>query len=352
MRHRAKALLYAVLLACAAAGSAAQEDDLDLLLRWMVGDFDNRAQFEAQAGDAISHLGLQRRLVDAPALGEHVIYAQTNRRADPTDIYRQLLIVFDRDAAGRILARNLRFADPNANRDILSNPKRFSTLTAADVQPALPPGCDPSWERLGGEFVGRVSRQNCVMTSRRDGGPRRIQSTEFVRTDAILNEESGYREDGSMIFGLEKGLYYRYDRVSESVARACDAPVIMVVSGLTLDAKRMGAYGAKIAETGIYAEVGGYYLNTPRPVAVFEGEVDPRHATLMVRFPCLENARRFWNSKTYQETIKPLRLNPPAGDYAVTVYPETDLPAYMQGKVDSARYRAAFDAPLEQTTPQ
>ena len=190
------------------------------------------------------------------------------------------------------------------------------------------------------------------MTSRRDGKPRRIESTEFVRADAILNMESGYREDGSRIFGLEDGVYYRYDRTAALAARACDAPVYMVVSGLTLDPRRMGAYGAKIAETGIYAEVGGYYLNTPRPVAVFEGDVDPRHATLIVRFPCLENARRFWNSKLYQETIKPLRENPPAGDYTVAVYAEGELPAYMQGKVGEAHYSAEFDAALEQVEAQ
>ena len=351
------------ILACCASAGPAHADDLDQLLSLIVGDFDNRAQFDAQGdevdkraqfaahgGDSVSHLGLQRRRVKAPALGEHVVYAQINHRADPSDVYRQSIMVFERDAQGAIIARNLRFADPQANRDILSDLGRFQTLTAADVEPALPEGCETTRIRDDDGFRGRVFRANCVMTSRRDGKPRRIQSTEFLRRDAILNEESGYREDGSMIFGLAEGVYYRYDRISEAVARTCDAPVIMVVSGTTLDGKRMGAYGAKIAETGVYAEVGGYYLNAPRPVAVFEGDIDPRHATLMVRFPCLENARRFWNSKVYQETIKPLRLNPSAGDYTVTVYREADLPAYMQGKVDTAPYEAAFEANLEQVT--
>ena len=36
------------------------------------------------------------------------------------------------------------------------------------------------------------------------------------------------------------------------------------------------------------------------------------------------------------------------GDYTVTVYAESELPGYMQGKVAPAPYRAAFPAALEQ----
>jgi len=114
--------------------------------------------------------------------------------------------------------------------------------------------------------------------------------------------------------------------------------VIMVVSGETLDRKRMGAYAAALAKSGIYPKTNGYYLNSPRPVDIFEGDVSESFVTLMVRFPSLEAARTFWDSDVYQSEIKPLRLNPSAGDYSVTVYKESDLPDYMQGKVNSGQY--------------
>jgi hypothetical protein len=63
-----------------------------------------------------------------------------------------------------------------------------------------------------------------------------------------------------------------------------------------------------------------------------------------VRFPCLANAQAFWNSKDYQERIKPLRLNPSAGDYLVTVYPEAPVSADLAGKVGDNAYRATFSA--------
>ena len=115
--------------------------------------------------------------------------------------------------------------------------------------------------------------------------------------------------------------------------------VIMVVAGPTLDRARMGQYAKALADSGLYPDVKGYYLNSPQPVAVFEGNIPDNFVTLMVRFPSLDAARKFWDSDEYQNKIKPLRLNPSAGDYFVTVYQEADLPTYMKGQVGSAAYK-------------
>jgi uncharacterized protein (DUF1330 family) len=124
----------------------------------------------------------------------------------------------------------------------------------------------------------------------------------------------------------------------------CNQPVVMVVTGLTHDPARMGEYARAIAESKIYEQLGGYYLNIPRTLEIFEGTEDPRHTTLSVRFPCIENARAFWYSKTYQETILPMRLDPSAGDYSVRVYPEASLRQDMVGKVGDNGYSVEFEA--------
>ncbi|MGP1281553.1 MAG: cupin domain-containing protein [Parasphingopyxis sp.] len=123
----------------------------------------------------------------------------------------------------------------------------------------------------------------------------------------------------------------------------CVDPVYMVVAGPTHDRERMMAYGQAIADSQIYDRLGGYYVNSPRAVATFEGDAPPGYTVLIVRFPCLANARTFWNSDVYQNEILPLRRNPSAGDYFVTVYPEIPPRPEMVGKVGEADYLVRFE---------
>ncbi len=124
----------------------------------------------------------------------------------------------------------------------------------------------------------------------------------------------------------------------------CDEPVLMVVAGPTHDRARMMAYGEAIARSGLYRQLGGYYINSPRALATFEGDSPQGYVTLIVRFPCLANAQAFWNSRVYQEEILPLRQNPSAGTYIVTVYPEAPVREDLVGQVGDNGYRATFDA--------
>ncbi len=133
----------------------------------------------------------------------------------------------------------------------------------------------------------------------------------------------------------------------------CDnKPVLMIVSGPTLDRARMIAYAKAIGESGMYQKLGGYYLNGPAPLDVLEGDPPKGYTNLIVRFPCLANARAFWHSKDYQEKIKPMRLNPSAGDYIVAVYPEAAVRADIVGKVGDNGYKSPFSADgIEQVKP-
>lgn len=112
----------------------------------------------------------------------------------------------------------------------------------------------------------------------------------------------------------------------------CDnRPVVMMVEGRTRDAKRLGVYAAAIRASGLYQKLGGYYLVNPRAVAVFEGVSPPERSIIAVRFPCFAHARAFWNSKEYREKIVPLRSNPSAGDFVVTVHMALPVPDYAAG---------------------
>jgi len=106
-------------------------------------------------------------------------------------------------------------------------------------------------------------------------------------------------------------------------------PVLMVVSGQTLDASRMINYAKTLQASGLYPRLQGYYVNAARPIKVFEGDVPDNFVTLVVKFPSLCTAEEFWHDEQYQNDIKPLRQNPSAGDYTVTVYSVSDIPDYI-----------------------
>ena len=127
---------------------------------------------------------------------------------------------------------------------------------------------------------------------------------------------------------------------STEIDMTCDSekPVIMLVAGRTLDAERMRDYAVALGSSDLYPNARGYYLNIPRPVRILEGEPDANDVALMVRFPSECSAVKFWYDDCYQTEIKPLRLNPTAGDYVVTLYSEADLPPYMAGKVGDNAY--------------
>ena len=125
-----------------------------------------------------------------------------------------------------------------------------------------------------------------------------------------------------------------------NIDMACDntKPVIMLVAGRTLDAGRMRDYAIALQQSDLYPNARGYYLNNPRPVRILEGDPDVNDVALMVRFPSECSAVNFWYDDFYQSEIKPLRLNPSAGDYVVTLYDEASLPPYMAGKVGDGSY--------------
>ena len=119
----------------------------------------------------------------------------------------------------------------------------------------------------------------------------------------------------------------------------CDnRPVVMIVEGTIMDAKRLAAYAAAIRNSGLYEKLGGYYLLNPQPLATFEGASPSSRSILAVRFPCFAHARAFWNSRTYREKLMPLRSNPSAGRFVVTVHLELAPAPYMTGRVASGAF--------------
>lgn len=124
---------------------------------------------------------------------------------------------------------------------------------------------------------------------------------------------------------------------ADSAMPACDAPVLMVVTGTISDPARMRTYGQALQAAEIYPVTSGYYLHVGQPIDIFEGEYPAGAFTVIAKFPCLEHARAFWYSEAYQAII-PLREG--AADVLVRVYRELEAPPFMHGRLEEARYIA------------
>jgi hypothetical protein len=220
-RDHVPAAILAVLLCLAAGVTGARtepaatdpEVQIDGLMRLMSGNFDNFAQFSAQATadkPMFSLLGIQRRLVTVPALGAHVVFAQVNNDADPTRIYRQRLYSFAADEYGELVMKTWSFVDEVGARDIMGRLADLAAMPIEAFRPSLPEGCDMRWSQDAEGWTGRVDPQTCRITSRRRGTPIKLRATEIVTRSGLRSEESGFTPEGEMVFGLPDGVYYEF----------------------------------------------------------------------------------------------------------------------------------------------
>ena len=104
-------------------------------------------------------------------------------------------------------------------------------------------------------------------------------------------------------------------------------PVFMVVIGEISDPEKMKSYTAALAESLLYQQHEGYYAAIGKPVEMLEEDWPANHGIVIARFPSREHARRFWDSDTYQQEIKPLREG--AGRFTVALFDELAVPQHI-----------------------
>ena len=150
-----------------AAPLAAQDADLDRILRYAEGRFDNHLQVWQQAEDGVAdslrhpHVHAVLAPVDVPAVGPHVVRVQQRLAGAPDGTGRQRLYSFapGRGAdAGRIVmtvhpVRGGAVPDDGAPPD--------TARLAAREPEALQPGCQVVWTREGDAFRGQARGAAC-----------------------------------------------------------------------------------------------------------------------------------------------------------------------------------------------
>ncbi len=166
-RRRSAAVL---LVALGLAGGCAdqqkvREENLDELLAWLPGRYDNTAQVaqEAQKSGTPAHEGIALLIMPAHAtrLGHHVFYVQESAANDPRRIMSRQMFSFDTDEKYGIVGLVYEFNEPDRWRDVQEHPELFSGLMMEDVSSA---GCEFVWKKSGGEFIASHDPKRCHTT--------------------------------------------------------------------------------------------------------------------------------------------------------------------------------------------
>ncbi len=303
------------------AAPARGTEALNLYVEMATGSFSSAAQAAAddRYGTAIWHI---EEIWEGRDDGRW-LYAE-NWFGEAEQPYRQRITRLTVAEDGSLLARGYRLPGTQPYVGAWENPSLLGDLSPDDLQAVA--GCDVTLVRTGERrFEGTTRGREC---ENRYKGAAYVVSRSVLTDEVMMNWDRGIAADGRVVWGPEAG-GYRFRPVGEDGGpEACNKPVRMVVFGEIHNRAAFAAYPRAIFASGLYEQVQGYYEAITPALEVFEGDPPPGRGVVISRFPCLEAAREFWYSDTYQNEILPLREG--AADFEVLVLPGLPVPEYIE----------------------
>ena len=178
MRASITALVSSLLVSTVAVGDTLSED-LDLIMSWWSGDYDNSAQIAALRTQGKSvwaedgtgeggHIEVTShyRPVALPAFGDHVIYVEETKHGDPANIFRQRIYTLRiDDSLDAIRVKLWNFKDKEKYVGAHRNIEMIAALTPEEMSP-LPDNCDLIVARQGEKFHMPMRDRDCAFGDR------------------------------------------------------------------------------------------------------------------------------------------------------------------------------------------
>ena len=205
-------LLSLPLLAGALPAAADLEADLELMLGWFEGRFDNYWQAREEAEAEVEHphgrVHSIFKRVDLPVVGENVFYVQQYSDGDPKKIYRQRLYSFvaneEKEAIELVI-----YAPPDtaAVVDAHLDPAKLAGLTLDDLRSY--PGCEVYWQRQGTEFIGATEPDACRVVSQRSGRTLVISDDLKLTANEIWIQDRAVDDEGNYVYGHQGGVPHK-----------------------------------------------------------------------------------------------------------------------------------------------
>lgn len=182
------------------------EAQLDELLAWFPGTYENHQQVSAQA---IADLPAEARHrhrhhtfapVSISGLPGRLLYAQQYQHYDPQDLYRQRVYSFTLNEAEQAIQLTIYTPnDPSELTDMHLDSAQQASLSAEDF--FLKPGCEVFWKKQGEQYEGYLKQNACSYYSERFQTEVFLNETLIMRQDALLLDDFAVDGDGNQVFG-------------------------------------------------------------------------------------------------------------------------------------------------------
>ena len=202
------------------------ESVMAMLIQWLPGEFSSRPQLELErqygAPPDGEHYDWYRIFaqIDAPHIGEHVIYGQLHigDKSQPIVPGTQVLYIVSTDEEHMAVSvSGRRIANPEPFAFAHGHPELWETMA---IDPDYGGNCDFRWRLHGNQIVGRLAQKgeaaidgNCSMTSKKSG-VNMTWDAEWVLNDRELwIYDNGYLDDGVLFQGREDRTHIRLTRV-------------------------------------------------------------------------------------------------------------------------------------------
>ncbi len=210
------ALTLAVATSTAFAGTL--EEDLELMMTWFAGEFDNHLQVveekEAEVPPEQPHEWIHSifQPVELPAFGGNVYYVEQHTEGDPGNIYRNRIYSFSINEEEEAIQLTIySFADSAAMVGAHEDPSKLAGLTPGTVRTL--PGCEVFWKKEAEDrFIGYMPDGACRITSRRTGKTIIIDDDLVLTPDEIWIGDRATDEDGNYVFGNKAGIPHKLKR--------------------------------------------------------------------------------------------------------------------------------------------
>lgn len=219
-------LLAALMMMAAVPAVARPDPELKGVLRdlmaWLPGEYSSLSQvfYESEIGPPPD--GLHEELyrvfakIDAPHLGDNVIYTQIRIGGKDGPIFEGQQVVFiitiDEQRRG-VNVSGRRIKDQELHQDAHLHPEIWKSI---QPDPDFGGNCHFLWRRHGKQLVARladaIQDDKCTMVSKRSGDQMTWDAEWILNEDALWIHDNGYLKDGSLFSGRADKSYLRMSK--------------------------------------------------------------------------------------------------------------------------------------------